>query len=90
MFGKSKKEEVATKKNFKELVAELNETLSGEEVYKGFTESIDQYAALKELKARITAKQNEIKEVIKAEVPLAEMFGYSTSLRSKTQGRANF
>jgi elongation factor G len=30
------------------------------------------------------------KEVIKAEVPLAEMFGYSTSLRSKTQGRANF
>lgn len=30
------------------------------------------------------------KEVIKAEVPLAEMFGYSTNLRSKTQGRANF
>jgi elongation factor G len=23
-------------------------------------------------------------------VPLAEMFGYSTSLRSATQGRANF
>jgi elongation factor G len=30
------------------------------------------------------------KELILAEVPLAEMFGYSTSLRSKTQGRANF
>ena len=30
------------------------------------------------------------KEVIEAEVPLAEMFGYSTSLRSRTQGRANF
>jgi elongation factor G len=30
------------------------------------------------------------KEVVKAEVPLAEMFGYSTQLRSKTQGRANF
>ena len=30
------------------------------------------------------------KEVLKAEVPLAEMFGYSTQLRSKTQGRANF
>lgn len=30
------------------------------------------------------------KEVVKAEVPLSEMFGYSTSLRSKTQGRANF
>ena len=30
------------------------------------------------------------KEVVKAEVPLSEMFGYSTNLRSKTQGRANF
>ncbi len=30
------------------------------------------------------------KEVIKAEVPLSEMFGYSTDLRSSTQGRANF
>ncbi len=29
-------------------------------------------------------------QVLKAEVPLAEMFGYSTSLRSATQGRANF
>jgi elongation factor G len=28
--------------------------------------------------------------VIKAEVPLAEMFGYSTSLRSATQGRATY
>jgi elongation factor G len=30
------------------------------------------------------------KEVIKAETPLAQMFGYSTDLRSKTQGRGNF
>lgn len=30
------------------------------------------------------------KEVIKAEAPLAGMFGYSTDLRSRTQGRANF
>lgn len=30
------------------------------------------------------------KEMVKAEAPLAEMFGYSTDLRSKTQGRANF
>ena len=29
-------------------------------------------------------------QVIDAEVPLAEMFGYSTDLRSKTQGRANY
>ncbi|MBI2521307.1 MAG: elongation factor G [Bdellovibrio sp.] len=36
----------------------------------------------------IESKHN--KEVIKAEVPLSEMFGYSTDLRSATQGRANF
>jgi len=29
-------------------------------------------------------------QVVSAYVPLAEMFGYSTSLRSATQGRANF
>jgi len=29
-------------------------------------------------------------KVVKAEVPLAEMFGYSTSLRSATQGRATY
>ena len=29
-------------------------------------------------------------QVISAEVPLAEMFGYSTRLRSLTQGRASF
>jgi elongation factor G len=30
------------------------------------------------------------KEVIEAEVPLSELFGYSTDLRSKSQGRASF
>ena len=29
-------------------------------------------------------------KMVKAFVPLAEMFGYSTDLRSKTQGRASF
>jgi elongation factor G len=29
-------------------------------------------------------------QVIKAEVPLATMFGYATDLRSKTQGRATY
>jgi elongation factor G len=29
-------------------------------------------------------------QIIRAEVPLAEMFGYATDLRSRTQGRASF
>ena len=29
-------------------------------------------------------------QVVKAEVPLAEMFGYATDLRSRTQGRATY
>ncbi len=29
-------------------------------------------------------------QVVNAYVPLAEMFGYSTDLRSNTQGRANY
>jgi elongation factor G len=29
-------------------------------------------------------------KLVKAEVPLSEMFGYSTSLRSLTQGRATY
>ncbi len=39
---------------------------------------------VKELSDRAGAK------VVKAEVPLAGMFGYSTDLRSATQGRANY
>jgi elongation factor G len=29
-------------------------------------------------------------KIIRCEVPLAEMFGYATSLRSATQGRATY
>jgi elongation factor G len=29
-------------------------------------------------------------QVIKAQAPLSEMFGYATDLRSKTQGRATY
>jgi len=29
-------------------------------------------------------------KIVRAEVPLAEMFGYATQLRSNTQGRATF
>jgi elongation factor G len=34
--------------------------------------------------------ENAMGKVIDAEVPLAEMFGYSTDLRSATQGRATY
>ena len=33
---------------------------------------------------------NSAVKVIKAQVPLASMFGYATQLRSMTQGRANY
>jgi elongation factor G len=36
----------------------------------------------------MAGKQN--KEVVNAEVPLSELFGYSTDIRSKSQGRASF
>jgi elongation factor G len=36
----------------------------------------------------VESRQNV--QVVKAQVPLAEMFGYSTDLRSATQGRATF
>jgi elongation factor G len=29
-------------------------------------------------------------QVIKAQVPMSEMFGYATDLRSRSQGRANY
>ena len=35
-------------------------------------------------------KSRRSSNVIRAEVPLAQMFGYATDLRSRTQGRANF
>ena len=48
--------------------------------------------------ADVNAKRGQVlglepksgKDVLKAEVPLSEMFGYSTQLRSRTQGRASF
>ncbi len=51
-----------------------------------------------EIIADINAKRGKIigvepkhnKDLLKAEVPLAEMFGYSTQIRSRSQGRATF
>lgn len=38
----------------------------------------------------LNIEQKGSKELVFAEIPLCEMFGYSTSLRSRTQGRASF
>jgi elongation factor G len=35
-------------------------------------------------------EQQGSSHVIRAQVPLADMFGYSTDLRSRTQGRATY
>jgi len=35
-------------------------------------------------------EQRGISQVVRAQVPLSEMFGYSTDLRSRTQGRATY
>ncbi|HLE10355.1 MAG: translation elongation factor G [Bdellovibrionales bacterium RIFOXYD12_FULL_39_22] len=38
----------------------------------------------------INIEMKQSKDCVQAEVPLVKMFGYSTDLRSKTQGRASF
>jgi elongation factor G len=35
-------------------------------------------------------EQRGVSQIVRASVPLSEMFGYSTDLRSRTQGRANY
>ena len=46
------------------------------------------YPAAAAASAPMTARGNS--QVMTAHVPLAEMFGYATDLRSKTQGRATY
>ena len=46
-----------------------------------------EFPALRRFREPRTARR---RNVIRVEVPLAEMFGYATDLRSRTQGRASF
>ncbi len=49
------------------------------------------YGDLNARRSAIQGSENRAgANVIRAEVPLAQMFGYATDLRSRTQGRANF
>jgi len=51
----------------------------------------DVIADLNSKRGKIVGVSSEANlQILKGHVPLAEMFGYSTSLRSATQGRANF
>ena len=51
----------------------------------------DVISDLNSRRGRIMAMEDRANaKIIKAEVPLAQMFGYATDLRSNTQGRASF
>jgi len=49
------------------------------------------YGDLNSRRAHVQGSESRAgSQIIRAEVPLAEMFGYATDLRSRTQGRASF
>ncbi|RKX74747.1 MAG: elongation factor G [Spirochaetes bacterium] len=49
------------------------------------------FGSINQRRGMILASQEEgVNSTVEAEVPLSEMFGYSTSLRSSTQGKAEF
>ena len=60
-------------------------TSNGE--YSGAQALADKLNALKQTEGMEDVGNGKL---VKAYVPLAEMFGYSTDLRSKTQGRGNY
>ncbi len=41
-------------------------------------------------RGKIEGMEDRKKHAIRAKVPLGEMFGYATDLRSETQGRASY
>ncbi|HEV2470208.1 MAG TPA: elongation factor G, partial [Candidatus Sulfotelmatobacter sp.] len=49
------------------------------------------FGDLNSRRAHVQGTENRAgSHVIRAEVPLSEMFGYATDLRSRTQGRGSF
>jgi len=49
------------------------------------------FGSINQRRGMIVASQEEgVNSMVEAEVPLSEMFGYSTTLRSSTQGKAEF
>ena len=49
------------------------------------------FGSINQRRGMIVASQEEgVNSTVEAEVPLSEMFGYSTTLRSSTQGKAEF
>ena len=80
---------------FKEAAQKAGPTLL-EPIMKGVVTTPDQYMG--DVIGDLNARRGQVvgtdirngAAIVTAEVPLASMFGYSTDLRSKTQGRANY
>lgn len=82
---------IAIKKAASEAVPVLLEPIMSLEVITPDEYVGDVIADINSKRGQISGVEAEgILQVLHAEVPLSEMFGYSTSLRSATQGRANF
>ena len=87
---------VAANKAFREAMKNANpvllEPIMELEIILPETNLGDVISDLNSKRAKILGMENAAKEtqVVKALVPLSELFGYSTDLRSATQGRANF
>ena len=75
----------------KESQAEMLEPLMSLEAVVPAEYSGEVIADINTKRGKILLMESKLnKDVLRAEIPLSEMFGYSTDLRSKTQGRGNF
>lgn len=82
---------MATKKLSSEGGAKLLEPIMKVEVITPEENMGDVVGDLNRRRGLITGMDENVSgKVVNAEVPLAEMFGYATDLRSATQGRATY